>query len=162
MVKQAPAVTLRPARLEDCRSLWEWRNDPDTREASFHTETIFFEDHRTWFESRIGSPDLRILIVLSPEGKEIGYVRFQLGGSDAEVSVALDPEERGKGYGPAAVRAASEQILSQGKVKRVLALIKYSNPGSRAAFERAGFQLSGNRTVGADAVWEMLFSEGTK
>jgi len=156
VVKQLPVVTLRAARLEDCRSLWEWRNDPETREASFHTETIFFDDHRTWFESRIGSSDLQILIVLSPEGKEIGYVRFQLTGSDAEVSVALDPEERGKGYGSAAVRAASDELLAKGGVKRVIALIKHSNPSSRQAFERAGFRLAGARPVGAEKVWEMV------
>lgn len=154
---RAGSITLRPARLEDCRSLWEWRNDPETRGASFHTETIFFEDHRTWFESRMGSPDPRILIVLTPEGKEIGYVRFQLNDSDAEVSVALDPEERGKGYGPAAVRAASDQLLAQGGVKRVVALIKQSNSPSRAAFERAGFKVSGDRKVGTEKVWEMVY-----
>jgi len=156
VVKQPPAITLRPARLEDCRSLWEWRNDPETREASFHPETIFFEDHRAWFESRIGSPDLQILIILSPEGKEVGYVRFHLNGSDAEVSVALDPEQRGKGYGPAAIRAASDQLLSKGGVKRVVALIKHSNPDSRRAFERAGFQMAGDRQVGTEATWEMI------
>ena len=157
MVKQPPAVTLRPARLEDCRSLWEWRNDPETREASFHTEAIFFDHHRAWFESRIGSPDLRILVVLSPEGREVGYVRFQLNGPDAEVSVALDPEERGKGYGPAAVRAASDQLLAESAVKRVVALIKQSNPASRQAFERAGFLFSGDRAVGAEKTWEMVY-----
>ncbi len=152
--RQVP-VTLRPARLEDCRSVWEWRNDPDTREASFNTEAIFFEEHRAWFESRIGSPEVRIFIVLSPEGTEIGYVRFQLRGSDAEVSVALSPEERGKGYGTAALRAAAEQLLSEGKVTQVVALIKISNSGSRQAFERAGFRLQGSRKVGLEEAWQM-------
>lgn len=155
MIKPPPAVTLRPACLEDCRSLWEWRNDPDTREASFHTETIFFDDHRVWFENRIGSPDWRIFIVLNSEGQEIGYVRFQQNGSDAEISIALDPQERGKGYGPAAVRMASEQMLSEGNVTQVIALIKHSNPASRQAFERAGFQLQDSRTIGTEEVWQM-------
>lgn len=157
MIEQPPAITLRPAGLEDCRSIWEWRNDPDTREASFNTETIFFEDHRAWFEKRIGSPALQMLIVISPEGKEVGYVRFQLEGSEAEVSVALDPEERGKGYGPAAVRAASDRLLAEGKASKVTALIKHSNPPSKAAFERAGFRLAGDRTVGTEPSWEMIY-----
>lgn len=158
MVKQPRVVTLRPARLEDCRSLWEWRNNPETREASFHTQEIPFEDHRAWFESRIGSPDLKILIVLNPEGTEIGYVRFQFTGPDAEVSVALDAAQRGKGYGPAAVRAASDQLLAQGGgVKRVVALIKHSNPASKTVFDRAGFKVSGDRWVKTEKVWEMVY-----
>lgn len=137
--------------------IWEWRNDPETREASFNTETIVFEDHRAWFEKRIGAPDLQMLIVLSPEGKEAGYVRFQLAGAEAEVSIALDPQERGKGYGPAAVRAASDRLLAQGKAKKVTALIKHSNPPSKLAFERAGFRLAGDRLVGTENVWEMVY-----
>ncbi len=157
MFKQSPAVTLRPASLEDCRSLWEWRNDPETREASFNTEVIFFEDHRSWFEKRFSSPDLKILIVRNPEGKEVGYVRFQLEGEKAEVSVALDPDERGKGYGPAAVRAACDHLLTEGTAKQVTALIKQSNPPSKTAFERAGFRFSEDKEVGPEKVWEMIY-----
>ena len=156
MAEPMTGVGLRPAQAEDCRAIWEWRNDPDTREASFHTDVIFFEQHREWFEKRFDSPDLRIRIILSPQGKEIGYVRFRIDGEEAEVSVALDSEERGKGYGPAALRAAAEELFSEGRVNRLTALIKHSNPGSRQAFERAGFRLAGNRTVGSDEAWEMI------
>lgn len=153
-------VTLRPACKEDCRLIWECRNDPDTREASFNTETIFFEDHRAWFESRLGSPDIRFFIILNPEGAGIGYVRFQVKEIEAEVSIALDEQERGKGYGSAAVRAASEELLSEGKVRRVVALIKQSNAGSRQAFEQAGFRFQGLRRVGADEALEMVWDGG--
>lgn len=159
MDKRLPAVTFRPARPEDCRSLWKWRNDPQTREASFHTEVIFFDEHRAWFQRRIDSPDMKILIALSPEGSEIGYVRFHLDGSQAHVNIALDPKQRGKGYGPAAIRAASDQLLAQGVVKRVVALIKQSNPASRQAFDRAGFRLAEDRWVGGEKVWEMVYGD---
>lgn len=149
------SVTLRWARIEDCRSIWEWRNDPGTRAASFQTESIPFERHREWYESRFGSPETRFLIILHPEGAEIGYVRFQVKETEAEVSVALDAQQRGKGYGSAAVRIASDLLLSEGEITRVVALIKHSNPASRQAFERAGFRLQGSRKVGTDEAWQM-------
>ena len=150
------SVFLRPARPEDCQLVWEWRNDPDTRQASFQTEPIPFERHRTWFEARLDSPDLRFFIVQTADGKGIGYVRFQLKDSEAEVSIALDARARGKGYGTMAIRAASEAVLSGGGVRRLVALIKHSNPQSREVFQRAGFELRGSRRVASEEAWEMI------
>ena len=149
-------MVLRPARAEDCRALWEWRNDPDTREASFDTEKIPFERHCAWFEEHLSSPDTRIWIVLGPQGNGIGYVRFQIRGSEAEISAALEPRERGKGYGTAAIRAAAEKMLSMGPPRRLTALVKKSNGGSRRSFERAGFQMAGTRTVAGTEAWELV------
>jgi L-amino acid N-acyltransferase YncA len=76
-------VGLRPAGREDCRLLWELRNDPETREASFKTDPIPFEDHQRWFEAKLDSAEIRIFIVQDPSGRGIGYVRFHLEGETA-------------------------------------------------------------------------------
>ncbi len=151
-------VTLRPARREDSRSLWEWRNDPETREASFHTEMIPFETHQRWFESRLEAPNTEILIILDLQGKAIGYVRFQIAEFEAEVSVALDAQERGKGYGPAAVRQGVEILLAREDLDRVVALIKEGNTSSVRTFERAGFTRRGTKRVSGSEALEMVRS----
>jgi len=160
VIDAALGVTLRPAHAEDCRLLWEWRNDPDTRAASFGSEPIPFERHRAWFEEHVGSSDTRIWVVLDPAGNGIGYVRFQIRGAEAEVSVALGRNERGKGYGSKAIRAASNKMLSLGLAQKLVALVKKSNPGSRRSFERAGFCLFGTRTVAGEESWEMVYGGG--
>ena len=97
-------ITLRPATPQDCRRLWEWRNEPDSQRASFNTEPIPYERHEDWFRERMNDPDTLIHLILEAPGREVGYVRFQVSGDDAEISVCVDSGCRGKGYGPAARR----------------------------------------------------------
>lgn len=151
------AVTLRSVTREDCRNLWEWRNDPTTRTQSFHTEEIPFKEHERWFQKKWNAPDTRIFIILNPQGRQVGYVRFRVKGSDAEVSVSLDAKERGNGYGPAAIRSGVDRLLSEGVARRVVAFVKSGNPVSAAAFERAGFVRTGVRDVSGVEALEMVY-----
>jgi RimJ/RimL family protein N-acetyltransferase len=149
-------VTLRPAGPEDCRLLWLWRNDPTTRAVSFRTASIPWEEHERWFLDRLGAADTRILIVLDARGERVGYVRFQLEGTDARISVGIAPGHRGRGYGSTAIRLGADLLLSSGETRRILALIKGSNPSSQRAFERAGFARGGLRQVDGEKVLEMV------
>ena len=78
-------------------------------------------------------------IVLDPDACEIGYLRFSLQGPEAEISISLDQNERGKGYGSASIRNGSELVLSTTLARRIIAHVKSSNIGSIASFQRAGF-----------------------
>ena len=147
-------IEIRAARAEDCRNVWAWRNDSETRAASFNGEAIPFDRHEAWFKSRLAGRETRIFIALDARGREVGYVRFNVAGENAEVSVALDAAERGKGVGPAAIRAAVEALLADRAINRVTALVKCSNPSSARAFEKAGFLLQGKRRVGEDEALE--------
>ncbi len=132
-------VALRPANREDCLLLWELRNDPETRAASFKTDPIPFEDHQRWFEAKLDSAEIRIFIVQEPSGRGIGYVRFNLEKESAEVSVSIEPGARGKGYGTVAVRMAADRVLSENGNLQVVAYIKPANQASARAFRLAGF-----------------------
>ncbi len=59
------AVTLRPAGQEDCRRVWLWRNDEETRRASFDSSPIPFETHEPWFRESLRRPDRKIYVVLT-------------------------------------------------------------------------------------------------
>ena len=150
-------ITLRPATQQDCRRVWEWRNEPETREASFDTSYIPYKDHERWFSRRLPAPDTRIYIVLDGGGREVGYVRFDISEEQADISVSLDKDERGKGYGTAAIRRGSGQLLAEGYAKRVLAYVKRGNAASKAAFQRAGFALAGMKDVAGTQAYEMVY-----
>jgi len=158
----ASRVGFRPARREDCRRLWEWRNDPVTREASFDTKHIPYEDHERWFAGKVDAADTRIFIVLDAGGSEVGYVRFTIARERAEISLSIDERKRGQGYGPHAIRAVSDHLLSEGSVRRIVALVKRPNVTSVRAFERAGFVIDGLREIAGGPAYEMTYGEPTR
>jgi len=159
-------VSLRPAGLEDCRRVWEWRNDEVTREASFYTNYIPYEEHERWFSRKLTDPHFRIFIAVDSQGHELGYLRFDITEGQAEVSVSIDKNERGKGYGPAVIKRGSQYLMASEPVRRIVAYIKRDNPASMIAFERAGFALGGFKQIGDVEAYEMIYegsaSTGTR
>jgi len=151
-----PYITLRLATLQDCRRVWEWRNESLTREASFNTDHIPYEGHKRWFFNKLPSSDTRIYIFLDRAGHEIGYVRFNMLKTQAEISISVDKNERGKGYGAAAIRQSSDQILSEGSTRHVLAYVKKGNLASKAVFERAGFALVETKDMAGTQAYKMI------
>lgn len=76
----------------------------------------------------------------------------------ARISVSIDRKERGKGYGPSAIRMTSDRLLESEHVKRIVAHVKKDNPLSLAAFQRAGFIITGTpRIMGIEAL-EMTYT----
>jgi len=150
-------VTLRPAVLEDCRRLWEWRNEQATREASFSSQSIPFEEHAQWFASKLSDPHMRIFIAAGNHGYEIGYVRFDIIEEEAKISVSIDKNERGKGYGVAVIKNGSDHLLMTEPLQRIIAHIKTNNPASVVAFERAGFTVRGYTQIEGVQACEMVY-----
>jgi RimJ/RimL family protein N-acetyltransferase len=137
----APRVTdvrLRAARLDDCARVWTWRNHPDTRRVSFEQAPIPFDTHEAWFRASLGRPDRRLYVILV-EGSDGGTARLDITGAEAEVSINLAPECRGRGIGPAALERLADTAFGELGLGRLIARIKADNAVSLAAFERAGF-----------------------
>lgn len=132
-------LTLRPATREDSRLVWEWRNEPDTRLASFNPEPIPLERHLDWFARQLTRADSRMFIVETPSHEPVGVVRFDDLAGTPEVSIALAPGHRGKGYGRQALVEACARIFREPGASRIVALVRRDNPASAAAFTRAGF-----------------------
>lgn len=132
-------VTLRPATWDDCLRLWRWRNEEKTRAASINTLPIPYSTHKAWLNRALRDPTKSIFIVMAEEGTPIGYVRFHMLDSEAEVSISLDRDWRGKGYGSAAIRLASDQIIASSPVKTIIAYVKENNYRSLKAFWKARF-----------------------
>lgn len=150
-------ITLRPAVPEDCRRLWTWRNEQATREASFNVEYIPYEEHERWFTCRLTDPNTPILIAVNAKGREVGYVRFDIVGEEAEISISIDKAERGTGYGIAAIKTGSDYLLTTKPVERIVAYIKRANTPSMAVFEQAGFGLRGYRQIAGVEAYEMVY-----
>ncbi len=131
-------MTLRPARPEDTHRVWTWRNDQETRQASFDPAVIPLHLHEVWFRESLRRADRRIYIVLTDEA-ESGVVRLDVSGREAEVSIHLAPEWRGRGVGTLALRALTDQAFGSLGLELLVALVKAGNVVSRAVFRAAGF-----------------------
>lgn len=134
---------MRPATREDCRRIWEWRNDPVTRAASFETSPIPYQQHERWFSQKLRDSSTRLWIVLDVQGTPIGQLRFDIENQTAFISIHMAPGSRGQGYGSAAIRYGSDLLLASEPVRSIRAQIKADNAASVAAFERAGYSNAG-------------------
>jgi len=133
-------LELRPVQEEDCRLLWEWVNEPDVRAASFCSETIAWEDHVSWFRSRLHDPACHFFVAHRRGDGPLGQVRFEVDGLEAVIDVSLDCRYRGSGYGKLLTQKAVRQLFVTTGVREVHAFVKPDNIRSRRAFERAGFK----------------------
>ncbi len=142
--------TLRDVRCreDDARLVFQWRNDPVTREGSFHT------GKREWTEfwpgfcdsfPEAGSPLPQFVLC---DGNPVAFLRFDPprpgAGHDelVEVSINVAPEARGRGIGVSALHLAEDYLKRFGH-DAILALVKADNAVSRHVFEKAGYEATG-------------------
>lgn len=133
-------LTLRGATEGDRDRLLAWRNDPDTRAASRHTEVVLAEAHSAWLQGVLADPD-RQLLIAELDGVAVGQVRFdRVRGYRHEISASLDPAARGKGIGALLIAGACEWLWLATNASVVVAFVRDDNDASSRAFEWAGFR----------------------
>ena len=131
-------LTIRAARPDDARLLWEWRNAPDVRAVSLDSDPIPFEQHREWYERSLANPDRDILIA-EFESTPVAMVRFDYDNDVATVSIILASKIRGKGMAKRILAGAIEDVHP--RPQTLCALIKPENAPSLALFRSAGFEV---------------------
>jgi RimJ/RimL family protein N-acetyltransferase len=132
------AIALRPAVAADSQPVWKWRNDPDTRAASFDSAPIPWEQHHRWFSGALERDDRKVYII-EAEQHPAGVARLDIVRREAAVSIHLAPEWRGRGVGPTALRMLAERAFHELGLEHLLASVKADNLASLSAFARARF-----------------------
>lgn len=132
-------IRLRLAREEDARMLWEWANDPETRQSSFVSGKISWETHLAWFKRVLEDPAHCFWIALDNEDTPLGSIRFASEGKDATLSVSTAPEHRGKGFGTEIVKGGCKKLFDTTAVKHIHAHVKPENVTSKKLFLKTGF-----------------------
>jgi RimJ/RimL family protein N-acetyltransferase len=153
-------LRLRRVREKDCRQLWEWANDPEVRPVSFATETISWERHLDWFNSKLRDPNAVLYLVVDSEEIPAGQVRYQIDNARAAVSISLAPQFRGKGYGEVVLQMATEDLFRTTAVTQIDAYVKPNNTPSLRLFTRAGYVRQRDTTIsGQHAIHFVLEKE---
>lgn len=133
-------LTLRTVEVEDITDLFEWRNNPEVRKNSFSSKPLSWEEHEKWFKAKAKDPGTTIYVAYN-EGKKVGSIRFEEKGDAIKVSVMLNPDFFGKGFGAEVIRLGTNKFISEKRpAVPVIAEIKPDNIASRKAFQKAGFK----------------------
>jgi len=137
-------VEIRNAGIDDSRNLFEWRNDPNTRNASLNTQEIQWEEHENWYVSVLQNPNVSIYIAedFPAQPSPLGMCRFNLSdeAETVEVSINLNPEHRGKGLAQSILHEALEVFaLQHPQVRELTATIREENLPSMKIFVAENF-----------------------
>ena len=92
-------MKIRHALVSDSKYLWQWRNDPQTRQNSVNQDEVSWGDHNNWFADSQKNDASEIFIGLNNEPNElVGMVRFDfnIATTTSKVSLNLNPDWRGK------------------------------------------------------------------
>lgn len=135
-------IKLRLARISDCKFWWEVRNEKSVREASFDSKPIPYSIHKKWFEEKLKSKSSKLFIIFF-DNKKIGQLRLGENNSKVEISLALSPAARGKGFGTEAIKLGAKYAIRKTKINKIVTYTKPENLASIAAFEKAGFKNKG-------------------
>ena len=136
-------IDVRQAEEHDSKTLFNWRNDPFTREMSRDSRPVPWSRHEKWFNKALRDRSRLILICEDPNtGAQVGMVRFDFTDERVQsvISINLAPEMRGKGYAkPCLLAAIAYLVKNVPNCRTILADIKNTNLGSRKSFEGVGF-----------------------
>lgn len=131
-------VTLRPAVANDADRLYRWRVDPETVRQSIAPPPASLDEHRAWLEATLSDPRVSLFVAHDDQRSvDVGMVRIaRQEAGEAELSIAVAPDERGLGYAHHLIAAA---IQAAGGVA-VVARVKHGNVRSLRAFRALGFR----------------------
>jgi len=130
---------------DDARLVMEWRNDPLTRQMSYHPDVKKWPDFYREFRE-----EYFVLETLPPLFAEVGeervaFVRFrpyedpELEGELVDIGITVNPEKRGRGYATQAIRRAT-MVAHESGADIVVAEIKDVNEASLRAFVKADYE----------------------
>jgi len=149
-------IKLRKAKESDLMFYFDLRNEPSVRAQSFSTEPVDLAAHTAWFLEKLEDPDSWLLIV-QVQNESIGQVRVDMEQNQGEISIAIAPEHRGKGYAALAIREACDLVFREdSQVDMLLAHTKKDNEASQKSFARAGFLKKGDVSYKGEECIEMM------
>jgi len=132
-------VQIQLVKEEDCKLLWKWVNDPQTRNASFHSNPITWAQHCQWFTDKLNSSDCIMYLFSINQNNQFGQVRFDIKNNTAAISLSIAKKFRGIGMSSEMIKQACVQFFRGSKIQTVHALVKEENMISINAFKKAGF-----------------------
>ena len=132
-------MKLRAATLADADFMLAWRNAPSTRQYALNRGKIATATHLTWLTKTLQSADVHLFIA---EHNQLacGVLRYDVTGTEATVSLYLDPKQTGQKLGLHILRQGTHWVAANlPAVQRIHAQILPDNVASIKTFTKAGY-----------------------
>jgi len=140
-------IRLRPVESDDVFLLWEWANDPLTRQSSLSPNHIVWEKHNIWFQQKLTDPNCHFFIALDENDSPVGQVRFEITDNEAEIHLSIAKGHRGQSLGSGLIDLGTDKIFRLTDINRINAYIKPNNVASLKAFSKANYHHRGNKKI---------------
>jgi len=135
------------ANIEHSKIIWNWRNDPLTRQMFDSDIFISFNDHDEWFKKVLLDIN-RIIYIGLYQDIPFGMIRFDklLGKKEIySISINICPTKRNLGLGKFLLKNSILKFYEKHEdCEKVVADVKVKNIASCKLFESCGFSLSNN------------------
>lgn len=136
-------MKLVPVDLSHIDIIYEWANEKETRKNAFHTQKIEYSTHQQWMRNKLADPE-GLFYICDIGDKHVGQIRLDISGQQGLISYSIDKTLRGKGYGKQMLYLLEYEIQNNkncsGKVKELIARVKYGNLPSQKCFEKLGYE----------------------
>lgn len=149
-------VDLRPIEETDLAQIHRWMNDAAVAGEYNILRPMSLDDiRRRYRDNRALTADGGTLLIVRKDGAPVGFVSSHLVGYSVyshsfNIGIAIEPTQRGRGFGSEAQRLFADYLLHTFPVGRVEASTDIENIAEQRALERAGFQREG---VARSATW---------
>ncbi len=140
---------MRLATLEDARAIFKWRNHPEVRKFARNVGPISFTTHLAWIKNKFSDQAKTARIfVFELDNQRIGMTRIdKVGINTFEISIIIDPEYQGKGYGKSLLDMTASILRNEGLSCLILAFVHKNNYSSRKLFLQSGYVLADESTL---------------
>lgn len=133
---------IRPARHEDARMVFDWRNQDRVRLMMFSPDMIAWEDHLRWFERSLHTHPAPVWI-FEWQGRPMGVVQlshWDPGQGSCHWGYYIGDPEAPKGAGTLMGVAALTHIFEKQGIRKLMAEVLDDNERSRNYLLNLGFQ----------------------
>lgn len=137
------SILIRKAEHSDSKDIFSWRNDDLSLSMFRDSNIVLWDEHSIWFEERINNKNYLFLIG-EKNNTKIGVIRFDVYKNYSEVSVNLNPEQRGKNLSRNFLALSCNYYFNL-LDKKIISEIKNINTKSLKIFESVGFNETGNK-----------------
>ena len=141
-------LNFRLAKESDVDLYFAWANDETVRENSFSSQPINYEEHVSWFLSKLSSKKVFFYLFSDSQGLNVGQVRIEQKNDETVIGISIDKNHRGKSYGTIMLEIASNDFYKNFSFMPINAYIKISNLPSLKIFTKAGFKNPENQIIG--------------
>lgn len=134
-------MIIREVSFLDSEEIFNWRNDINTRLMAKDVNKIDKKTHNRWFENCILSNNCKLFLGMF-NGVKVGVVWFisDLKKKKAEVSINLNPTERGKKLSALLLKKSIDKFLEINNFT-LYSTVKKNNLPSKTIFQKCKFKL---------------------